>query len=83
MTKSEFNILNQFILENLEKKNPFIITTTRLFKVINYDIHLRTGHNALYNDFLKFCEELRPPYNVNHAYRFENSDEQFDIEFYK
>jgi len=43
MTRSEFNVLNQFIVENLKKENPFVITTTRLFKVINLDLANRKG----------------------------------------
>lgn len=81
MTKNEFNVLNQFVLENLKKENPFVITTTRLFKTINYDLGNRKGHNSLYDDFIKYCNELRPPYNVKAFYRSEDSDDQFDIEF--
>lgn len=54
MTKEEFSILNDFIIENLKKKNPFAITASRLFKVINYDIKFTTGHKKLYDDFIKY-----------------------------
>ncbi len=81
MSKEEFNILNEFILDNLKKENPFCITTTRLFKVINYDLGLRKGHNSLYNNFIKCCDKYRPPYNVNSFYKSEDIDDQFDIEF--
>ena len=81
MTKTEFNILNVFVLKNLKKNNPFVITTTRFFKIINHDIHLRKGHNELYEGFLKNYKEAKVPYNVEHCYRFENADEQFDLSF--
>ena len=81
MTRSEFNVLNQFIVENLKKENPFVITTTRLFKVINLDLANRKGHNSLYDDFIKLCNELNPSYNVKAFYRSKDSDDQFDIEF--
>lgn len=81
MTRSEFNILNQFVMENLKKENPFVITTTRLFKVISLDLANRKGHNSLYDDFIKLCNELNPSYNVKAFYRSKDSDEQFDIEF--
>ena len=81
MTKEQFNMLNEFILENLKKGNPFVITTTRLFGVINYDIRFKSGHKELYDSFLKYCEELHPPYNVKSYYKSEEDDDQFDIEF--
>ncbi|GMU97208.1 hypothetical protein [Ignavibacterium album] len=81
MTINEFNVLNEFVLENLKKENPFVITTSRLFKVIGYDISLRKGHNSLYDELIRFCNEVRPPYNVKAFYRSEDSDDQFDIEF--
>lgn len=81
MTRSEFNVLNQFLVENLKKENPFVITTTRLFKVINYDLANRKGHNFLFDDFIKLCNELNPSCNVKAFYRSKDSDDQFDIEF--
>ncbi|MHB8581189.1 MAG: hypothetical protein ACYDA4_15205 [Ignavibacteriaceae bacterium] len=83
MTIEEFNILNQFILGKLKEENPFIITTTSLFNVINYDIRLKSGHNELYKDFRKYCNEFNPPYKVKSHYKSEESDKQFDIEFYQ
>lgn len=81
MTRDEFNVLNQFVVENLKKENPFVITTTRLFNVINYDLANRKGHNSLYDDFIKLCNELNPSYNVKAFYRSKDSDDQFDSEF--
>lgn len=83
MNKEQFNILNDFILENLKKENPFVITTTKLFSVINYNIKFKSGHKESYNNFLKYCEELNPPYNVKSFYKSEEYDKQFDIEFRK
>ncbi len=80
MTKEEFNTLNNFILEGLREKKPFITTTSRLFNKINYDIQFSKGHNALYDEFLKSCVELRATYNIE-AKKSED-DEQFDIVFF-
>ncbi len=81
MTKEEFDTLNDFILANIKIENPFIITTSRLFKVINCDIQFTSGHKKLYNDFVKYCEEFPTAYNVNSHLYPEGSDKQFDIEF--
>ena len=81
MSKEEFNTLNNFILDNLKKENPFRITTSRLFSVINHNIQFSKGHNDLYSELLKYCEELNSPYNVKAHYKSEEVDKQFDIEF--
>ncbi len=81
MSKEQFNILNDFISENLKKENPFVITTTRLFGVLNYDIRFKSGHKELYDSFLEYCEKLNPSYNVKSYYKSEEYDKQFDIEF--
>jgi hypothetical protein len=80
MTKDEFYILNNYLLKNLKEENPFVITTTKLFGVINYDIRFKNGHKELYDSFLKYCEEQNPPYNVKSFYKSEEYDKQFDIE---
>jgi|GEM_PF-3786470 hypothetical protein len=81
MTKEQFNILNNSILENLKSKNPFSVTTTELFSWINFDIKLKSGHTKLYDEFIKYCNELTPPYSVNSFYKHSENDRQFDIEF--
>ncbi|MBV6420449.1 MAG: hypothetical protein DAHOPDDO_01691 [Ignavibacteriaceae bacterium] len=81
MTKEEFNIINDFILENLKKENPFRITTSVLFKVINYNIQFRSGHKALYDSFIKYCVGSSPTYKVKSFWKSESYDKQFDIEF--
>lgn len=83
MTKDQFDMLTDFISENLKKENPFVITTTKLFSVINYDIELKSGHKELYDNFLKYYEELNPPYNVKSYYKSEEYDKLFDIEFHQ
>lgn len=83
MTKEEFNILTDFVLENLKRENPFRITTSALFKVINYDIQFYKGHKRLYDDFLKHYNEMNPSYKFKEYYKSEKIDKQFDIEFWQ
>lgn len=81
MTENEFNTLKDFINKKLEEENSFAITTSRLFRLINYDIQFSSGHNKLYNEFLECCEKYNPTFSVKSVYKSEGKDKQFDILF--
>lgn len=79
MTKEQFLLIDNFILENLNNQNPFTTTTTKLLGLIRGEINFK-GNNDFYDEFLKYCRELEVEYNVKAFSEFDE-DKPFDIQF--
>ncbi len=81
MTENEYKIINKFIMESLEKENPFTTTSTKLLTMLRGELNFK-GNNEFYESLLKHIKESKPPYNVKGFYKTED-DTTIDIQFYK
>ena len=81
MTENEFKIINKFIMESLEKENPFITTSGKLLTILKGKSNPK-GNNEFYESLLKYCEEFKVPYNME-GHFITDDDTTIDIRFYK